>query len=350
LPRYVTHFEEAGSLFLALERVEGSTLAELRGRLSEADVHRFLADASDVLDYLHGRAPPIVHRDVKPSNVIRRPDGRFVLVDFGSVQHRLRPEGGSTVVGTFGYMAPEQFQGRAMPATDVYAVAATALSVLTGTDPEALPHKGLALDVPAALGRKRSDPLCGLLSAALDPDPDVRSRFTLRALLARYPLGADSRRKKSQQRPRAQQSEWRRRRSRPPFHSSGARNWLHFAPALLAVLWGLRVARVATSAALLLIVPVVLTLLSIVFGSELRRGAERVRAAGRRASATLKRVAQRALRASRAPSAPPGSNRVRLDTDRESWTVESFEQDVENFEDEADRAARQVEETLSRRR
>ena len=138
-----------------MEKIEGESLAALRkrgGALSEGEVVRLLRDAAEVLDYLHGRAPPVIHRDLKPGNVIRRPDGSFAFVDFGAVRDKLRPEGGSTVVGTFGYMAPEQFQGRALPASDVYAIGATALAMLTGQQPEDLPHKGLAIDVRAALG------------------------------------------------------------------------------------------------------------------------------------------------------------------------------------------------------
>ena len=87
---------------------------------------RLLGDASSVLAYLHGRSPPVVHRDIKPANLtFRRPDGSYAFVDFGAVtKDNLRPEGGSTVVGTFGFMAPEQFQGRALPGSDVYGVGA----------------------------------------------------------------------------------------------------------------------------------------------------------------------------------------------------------------------------------
>lgn len=178
LPRYVEHFEENGELFLVTERIEGESLAQKRKRgaiLGEADVVAFLRDAAAILDYLHGRAPPVVHRDIKPSNVIRRPDGRFVLIDFGAVRDKMKPEGGSTVVGTFGYMAPEQFQGRAMPGSDVYAVAATALVMLTGREPEDLPHKGLAIDVAAAAPPSASPELVRALSAMLEPDPDRRA-------------------------------------------------------------------------------------------------------------------------------------------------------------------------------
>jgi len=178
LPRYIEHFEEGGELFLVTEKVEGESLAAMQKRgatLSEADIVRFLRDASSILDYLHGRAPPVVHRDIKPSNVMRRSDGSFVLIDFGAVRDKLKPEGGSTVVGTFGYMAPEQFQGRAMPASDVYAVGATAITMLTGRQPEDLPHKGLAIDVAATLSGRASKEIVTALEAMLEPDPDRRA-------------------------------------------------------------------------------------------------------------------------------------------------------------------------------
>jgi tRNA A-37 threonylcarbamoyl transferase component Bud32 len=179
LPRYLDHFEEGGSLYLVMEKIEGETLASLRKRgvvFTREDVERLFRDASDILGYLHGRVPPVIHRDLKPNNVIRRPDGSFAFVDFGAVRDKLRPEGGSTIVGTFGYMAPEQFQGRALPASDVYAIGATALSMLTGREPEDLPHRGLALDVRAALGPSADDRLVESLERMLDPDPDRRAQ------------------------------------------------------------------------------------------------------------------------------------------------------------------------------
>jgi hypothetical protein len=177
LPKYRDHFEQDGALYLVMDKIEGESLAMLQKRgavLSEEDVVRLLRDAADVLDYLHRRAPAVIHRDLKPGNVIRRPDGSFAFVDFGAVRDKLRPGGGSTVVGTFGYMAPEQFQGRALPASDVYSIGATALSMLTGRQPEDLPHKGLAIDVRAALRGRASGRLVDMLVAMVDPDPDRR--------------------------------------------------------------------------------------------------------------------------------------------------------------------------------
>jgi serine/threonine protein kinase len=183
--RYVEHFEENGALYLVMERVEGETLEAIRkreGPLPEAEVRRFLASVDRALTYLHGRSNPVVHRDVKPSNVVRRPDGSYVLVDFGAVSESLRRGTNSTIVGTLGYMAPEQLQGRGLPASDVYAVGATALAALTGVEPEKLPHRGLRVDVRAALQGRVSPELVAALERMLEPDPDVRASSLAAAL------------------------------------------------------------------------------------------------------------------------------------------------------------------------
>jgi serine/threonine protein kinase len=185
VPRYVAHFEESGSLFLVMEKVEGESVEAIRGRtgpLPEADVRRFLTCADRALSYLHGRAAPIVHRDIKPRNVIRREDGSFVFVDFGTVAELLSRRSASTVVGTIGFMAPEQLQGRAMPATDVYAVGATAVAALTGADPDTLPHRGLALDVRSALAGRASEAMIASLERMLEPDPERRASSVAAAL------------------------------------------------------------------------------------------------------------------------------------------------------------------------
>jgi Protein kinase domain len=178
LPGYIDHFESDGALYLVMEKIEGESLASLHARgvaLNEQDIVRLLTDASDVLDYLRGRAPPVIHRDLKPGNVIRRPNGSFAFVDFGAVRDKLRPRGGSTVVGTFGYMAPEQFQGRALPASDVYAIGATAIAMLTGREPEDLPHRGLAIDVRSTLRGLATPSLIDVLERMLTPDPENRA-------------------------------------------------------------------------------------------------------------------------------------------------------------------------------
>lgn len=140
------------------------------GLIRESELWTLLLESADVLAFLHREG--VVHRDVKPRNLIRRPDGRIALVDFGGVG-QIRGERGSTVVGTFGYMAPEQLYGTSTPATDVYALGATTLALATGVEPEDQPRKGLAIDVDKAAPHL-SAPLRALLSAMLSPDPDAR--------------------------------------------------------------------------------------------------------------------------------------------------------------------------------
>jgi eukaryotic-like serine/threonine-protein kinase len=99
------------------------------------------------LIYLHELKPPVIHRDIKPQNILLQPNRKIALVDFGAVQdtYRNTQVGGSTVVGTYGYMPPEQFRGKAVAATDLYALGATILFLLTGRSPAELPEIKLKL-------------------------------------------------------------------------------------------------------------------------------------------------------------------------------------------------------------
>ncbi len=184
VPKYIDHFEENDALFLVMEKIDGETVESLRKDkpLPEEEVRRFLACADRAMSYLHGRSSPVVHRDVKPRNVIRRSDGSYVFVDFGAVSELLMRRGSSTIVGTLGYMAPEQLQGRAQASTDVYAVGATALAMLTGEDPDSLPHRGLRVDVRAALKGRASEGMIATLERMLEPDPDRRPATLAAAL------------------------------------------------------------------------------------------------------------------------------------------------------------------------
>ncbi len=130
------------ALYIVQGFVEGEDLsAELaRRRTSEDEVLDLLEALCDVLAYLHERSPPVVHRDLKPGNLLRDRDGAVHLVDFGAVRDTLRDSlgGGSTVAGTFGYMAPEQMLGEATPRSDLYALGAVAVHLLTRRPPQAL--------------------------------------------------------------------------------------------------------------------------------------------------------------------------------------------------------------------
>ena len=187
IPRHRDAFAVEGpsgtTLYLARELAPGSTLREWlaqRGPVSEEDIVHVVDAVLDVLMYLHAFSPPIVHRDVKPENVIRADDGRVWLVDFGAVRDAATTTtGGSTVVGTYGYMAPEQFRGHAAPSSDIYGLAATALFLLTGLGPTDLPQRELAVDfarVPGGSPRLRA-----WLARAMEPIPEKRFRTALEA-------------------------------------------------------------------------------------------------------------------------------------------------------------------------
>lgn len=191
VPRHLANFEDPPGVFnLVMERVPGDNLRDLaaRRRLSQNEVRDILIRTLEILDYLHTRSPVVVHRDIKPSNIVRAPDGRIALVDFGGVLDAARERGGSTMVGTFGYMAPEQLHGEATSATDIYALGATIVALLGGIEPEDVPRKGLRMDLerhlPSIDGSLRAT-----LSAMTDPDPEQRPQRArdVIALLSKAP-------------------------------------------------------------------------------------------------------------------------------------------------------------------
>jgi hypothetical protein len=315
LPAYIDHFEEQGSLYLVMERVEGESLASLGKsgrRLGLDELRDLMTTLAGVLDYLHQRVPPVIHRDIKPGNLIRRPDGTFCLVDFGSVRDGLRPEGGSTVVGTFGYMAPEQFQGRAMPATDVYAVGATIISLLTGKSPDELPHQGLSIDVEKSLAGAAPKPWIQAVTRLLTIDPDVRPS-SLRSVLVELDgarPGDAARRNEPTTSDEVAEAEAGREPDAAFTVMVGS--GLGFVPFL-----ALFVARLAIFLALGIVVPTVLRVLSIFFGSGLARAAFQVSQAGRLARARIARVSRQIQRAE--PFVLQGHHYRRRGWDDQGW-------------------------------
>src|SRR5262245_57310168 len=141
IPSLHAYFTDSSRYYLVQDFVPGLTLAQIveqRGALPEAEVVQALRDALTILQYLHGRTPAVIHRDLKPTNIIRADSGRLYLVDFGAVKEALGqpttdPE--STVIKSAGYTPPEQTRGVVVPASDLYALGATALHLLTGRHP-----------------------------------------------------------------------------------------------------------------------------------------------------------------------------------------------------------------------
>src|SRR4029078_10320853 len=154
VPRHIATVEEPpGTFNLVMQRAPGDNLRALsaRRRLSQLELRDVLVRCLEILDYLHTRTPAVVHRDIKPSNIMRAPEAACALVDFGGVLDAAREKGGSTIVGTFGYMAPEQLHGQAVPATDLYALGATIGELAGGVEPEDVRRKGLKMDLEKPL-------------------------------------------------------------------------------------------------------------------------------------------------------------------------------------------------------
>ncbi|MEH1771268.1 MAG: serine/threonine protein kinase [Nostoc sp.] len=156
IPRYLDYFQVDTnydrSFYIAQQLAPGNSLATLveNGWLpDEGKVRQIAIQVLEILIYLHSLTPPVIHRDINPQNIIFTSHSKgLFLVDFGAVAdtYHNTVNGGSTVVGTYGYMAPEQFRGQAFPATDLYGLATTLLFLLTGKSPIYLPQCQLKID------------------------------------------------------------------------------------------------------------------------------------------------------------------------------------------------------------
>ncbi|MBW4491038.1 MAG: serine/threonine protein kinase [Trichocoleus desertorum ATA4-8-CV12] len=201
IPRYLNYFQvdtpENRCFYLVQELAEGRSLAQCvkeGWRTGEAEAKQLAIQVLEVLSYLHSLTPPVIHRDIKPQNIIRRADGQIFLVDFGAVQDTYRDTltQGSTVVGTYGYMAPEQFRGKSVPATDLYGLGATLLFLLTHQSPADLPQRRLKIDIRACT--QLSSTFANWLDQMLEPAMEDRFPSAPEALAALqnqpYPQGA----------------------------------------------------------------------------------------------------------------------------------------------------------------
>ena len=147
LPKLLDYFEENGEFFLVQEFIDGRVLSKeiTPGKIwTEAQVITLLKDILKTLTFLHQNK--IIHRDLKPDNLIRRAtDNKIVLIDFGAVSEittqilDFQTQKQPTVIGTPGYMPPEQQYGRPNLSSDIYALGIIAIQALTGILPEELP-------------------------------------------------------------------------------------------------------------------------------------------------------------------------------------------------------------------
>ena len=146
LPRIVDIFFFFFSLIIAMDYIRGRNLSDLlrdRGLFDESQVVRWGIELAGVLSYLHSQKPPIIYRDMKPSNIMIKEDGKLMLIDFGTAREYSETGSEDTLcLGTRGYAAPEQYggSGQSDVRTDIYGLGVTLYHLLTGRDPSKPPY------------------------------------------------------------------------------------------------------------------------------------------------------------------------------------------------------------------
>ncbi len=138
IPELLAYFIQDNQQYLVQELIEGQNLAEIlatKGAFTEIQIRDLLTQLLPVLDFIHTNK--IIHRDIKPTNIIRQSDGRLVLVDFGAAkltkETTLMTTG--TTIGSPEYVAPEQAMGRAVFASDIYSLGVTCIHLVTNVSP-----------------------------------------------------------------------------------------------------------------------------------------------------------------------------------------------------------------------
>ena len=144
LPAIVDVIEQKDSMLIVMDYIEGQSLEDIvssYGPQNEKQVIVWAKQLCGVLHYLHTRTPPIIYRDMKPSNVMLRPDGRVMLIDFGAArEYKTNNLKDTVLLGTRGYAAPEQYRsdGQSDERTDLYSLGVTVFRLLSGAAPQEL--------------------------------------------------------------------------------------------------------------------------------------------------------------------------------------------------------------------
>jgi len=171
---------QAPAAYIVQELIEGrslNTMLKTGFRFTISRIFSMALGLINLLERLHAHNPPIIHRDIKPNNIIMKPtqDAEFepYLIDFGAVANPVVQKGGSTVAGTYGFMPPEQLLGRPCPASDTYSLAATIVSMLSGVNPADMRVADFRLVIDPHL-ENVPRPIVSVLHQMLEPNVDKR--------------------------------------------------------------------------------------------------------------------------------------------------------------------------------
>lgn len=139
LPRIVDIIDNGITIYVVMDYIEGDSLDKYLqeyGAQPEDRVIEWAKQICDALSYLHSQKPPIIYRDMKPANVMLKPEGNIKIIDFGIArEYKEQNLSDTTVLGTKGYAPPEQYSGQTDPRSDIFALGMTMHHLLTGIDP-----------------------------------------------------------------------------------------------------------------------------------------------------------------------------------------------------------------------
>lgn len=139
LPRIVDIIDNGITIYIIMDYIEGESLDKILneyGAQPEEMVIGWAKQLCDTLGYLHSQRPPIIYRDMKPANIMLKPEGNIKIIDFGIArEYKEQNLADTTVLGTRGYAPPEQYSGQTDPRSDIFALGMTMHHLLTGVDP-----------------------------------------------------------------------------------------------------------------------------------------------------------------------------------------------------------------------
>lgn len=182
IPAVHDFFTEHGRAYLVLEYVQGrdleAVLKETQGVLTEQTVGTWVIQLCDVLYYLHMHEPPIIFRDLKPSNVILTPSNQIVLIDFG-IAKAFQVGKKGTMVGTEGYSPPEQYRGMFDARSDIYSMGAMMHHLLTRSDPRFETPFTFPERMPRSLNPSVSPAMEAVVMRCVEYEPEKRFQDVL---------------------------------------------------------------------------------------------------------------------------------------------------------------------------
>lgn len=193
LPAIADIIEDEDTLIIVMDYIEGRTLSDIleeQKTIAQDKAVHYAVQLCEVLSYLHSQDPPIIYRDLKPSNIMIKPDDTITLIDFGTARrYNSSNIADTTCLGTRGYAAPEQYEGadsrQTDARTDIYNLGATLYHILTGRNPAKPPYEIKPIrdwDVSLSSGLEKIVLKC----TNKDPEKRFRNCVELKQALENY--------------------------------------------------------------------------------------------------------------------------------------------------------------------